>query len=118
MAKKITSINSIKKRLKKVLENQGNYMEGIEPLIEITAGMLHVYFLAMNDIDSLEFTFVEEVTREGNVKLAPHPAIKVAREQAEMVRRQLRELRLTIATVEGVSDDDMDDLMDAVNSIE
>lgn len=118
MAKKIASINSIKKRLKKVLENQGNYIEGIDTLLETTAGMLHVYFLAMNDIESLESSFVEEITREGNIKLAPHPAIKVAREQAEMVRRQLRELRLTIATVEGVNDDDMDDLMDSVNSVE
>ena len=117
MAKKIAGINTIKKRLKTALENQGNYIEGIETLIEITAGNLYAYYLALRDVEELEASFVEEITREGNIKLAPHPAIKTVRDQSEMIRKQLRELRLTIATVEGVSDDDMDDLMDSVNSV-
>lgn len=118
MAKKIESINSIKKRLKTALENQGNYIEGIDILIEITARNLYAYYLAVRDVEELETSCVEEITREGNIKLAPHPAIKIARDQSEIIRRQLRELRLTIATVEGGSGDDMDDLMGAVNSIE
>lgn len=115
--KKITGVNIIKKRLKKVLENQGSYTEGIDTLIETTAGSIYAYYLALRDVEGLEESFVVETTREGNDKLAPHPAIKVLREQAEMIRRQLRELRLTIATVEGVGDDDINDLIDEVESV-
>lgn len=118
MAKKIAGINTIKKRLKKALEDQGSYTEGIDTLIETTAGNLYAYYLALRDVEELDSSFVEEVTREGNVKLAPHPAIKVVRDQSEMIRKQLRELRLTLATVESVNGDDMDDLIDSVNSIE
>jgi len=117
MAKKIASINSIKKRLKTALENQGSYIEGIDLLVETTAGNLYAFYLASKDVEELASSCMEEVTREGNIKLAPHPAIKIMREQSEIIRRQLRELRLTIATVEGISDDDMNDLIDSVNSV-
>lgn len=117
-AKKIAGINTIKKRLKKALEKQGSYNEGIDTLIETTAGNLYAYYLALRDVETLDESFVIEKTREGNEKLAPHPAIKIMREQTEMVRRQLRELRLTLATAEGMSDDEMDDLYDSVNGVE
>lgn len=118
MAGRIASINIIKKRLKKALKKQGSYTEGIDTLIETTAGNLYAYYLAVRDIEELETSFVTEITREGNEKLAPHPAIKVVRDQSEIIRRQLRELRLTLATAEGMGDDDMDDLMDSVNNVE
>ena len=118
MAKKIPGVNTIKKKLKIALENQGNYIEGIDTLIEVTAGNLYAYYLALRDVEELEFSYVTELTRELNVKLSPHPAIKTMREQSEMIRRQLRELRLTISTVEGIGDDEMNDLIDSVNSIE
>nr|DAM03164.1 MAG TPA: terminase small subunit [Caudoviricetes sp.] len=118
MAKKITGINTIEKRLKKVLENQGSYNEGIDTLIETTAGNLYAFYLARRDVEALDCSFVEEETREGNIKLVSHPAIKTLRDQGEMVRRQLRELRLTIATAEGMGIDDLTDLIDEVNNVQ
>lgn len=117
MEKKLASINTLKNRLKKALKNQGSYSEGIEILIEQTAGNLYAYNLALRDIEDLEESFVVEITREGNEKLAPHPAIGIMRNQSEMIRKQLRELRLTLATVEGIDGDEMDDLIDSVESV-
>lgn len=117
MAKKIVGINTIEKRLKKTLENQGSYNEGLDILIEMTAGNLYAYHLARRDVETLDESFVVETTREGNEKLAPHPAIKIMREQTEMVRRNLRELRLTLATAEGMGDDEFAEFIDEVNKI-
>ena len=116
--KKITGINIIKKRLKKILENQGNYSEGIDTLLEITAGNIYDYKLARRDIEELEATFIEETTREGHVRLVEHPVFKTARLCSENIRKMLRELRLTTATAEGFDDDEMDDLINSVNDIE
>ena len=118
MAKKLPSVNSIRKKLKKILEKQGSYSEGIDTIIEITAGNLYAYYLALQDVEELAESFVEEITREGNIKLAPHPAIKTLRDQSEMIRRQLREMRLTLSTAEGSGDDELDDLIEEVNSVE
>ena len=115
--KKIVSINTIKKRLKNALENQGSYNEGIDTLIETTAGNLYAYYLARRDVESLDESFVVEVTREGNEKLMPHPAIKTMKEQSEMVRRLLRELRLTLSTADGMGGDEIDDFEDEVNGV-
>jgi hypothetical protein len=86
-------------------------------MIEITAGNLYAYYLIVKDVESLTTTDIIEKTREGNDKKRTAPVIRELREQSEMARRCLRELRLTIATVEGINDDDMDDLMNSVNSV-
>lgn len=117
MAAKITGINTIKKRLKKDLENQGSYNEGLDTLIEMTAGNLYAYYLARRDVESLDESFVVEITREGHEKLSPHPAIKIMREQTEMVRKNLRELRLTLSTAEGMGDDEFAEFIDEVNNV-
>lgn len=115
--KKLSSINALKNRLKRALKKQGSYSEGIEILIEQTAGNLYAYHLALRDIEELDESFVVEVTREGNEKLAPHPAIGIMRNQSEMIRKQLRELRLTLATIEGVEGDELDELYKQVEGI-
>lgn len=115
--KKIVSINTIKKRLKTALENRGSYSDGIDILIETTAGNLYAYYLALRDVEALDKSFVEEKTREGNIKLVSHPAIKTLNDQSEMIRKQLRELRLTLATDEGMDSDELDDFMDEVENV-
>lgn len=115
--KKLTSINTLKNRLKKALKNQGSYSDGIDILIEQTAGNLYAYNLALRDVEDLEESFVIELTRENNEKLTPHPAIGVMRNQSEMIRKQLRELRLTLSTLEGVDGDELDDMYKEIEAI-
>lgn len=115
--RKLPSINTLKNRIKKALKNQSSYSEGIEILIEQTAGNLYAYGLALRDVEGLDESFVIEKTREGNEKLAPHPAIGIMRNQSEMIRKQLRELRLTLATVGGIDGDEMDDIINSVDSL-
>ncbi|MDR2057647.1 MAG: hypothetical protein LBP83_05090 [Dysgonamonadaceae bacterium] len=116
-SKKTVKKFTLASRIKKTLKEQGSYFTGLDAMIEITAGNMYAYFLIMDDVESLDSAEITEKTREGNDKKRIHPAIRELRDQSEMVRRCLRELRLTIATVEGVSDDDMGDLMDSVNSV-
>jgi len=70
------------------------------------------------DIEKLPNTYVEEVTREGNIKLTPHPAFKVLVSTGEITRRSLRELGLTINSVAGTSgEDDVEDLIESVQKL-
>lgn len=116
--KKIVKKTTIVSRIRKVLKDQEDYIPGLEFLIEITAGNLYAYYLIMRDVEELESTEITELTREGNMKKRVHPAIRELREQSEMVRKCLRELKLTIATIEGIGEDDMDELIDTVNEVE
>lgn len=87
-------------------------------MIEITAGNLYAYFLIMKDVEDLKAASITEKTREGHDKKQADPVLRALREQTDEVRKCLRELKLTLATVAGVNDDEMDDLIDSVNSVE
>ena len=111
-------INKIASRIKKILKEQGTYFPGLDFMIEIMAGNMYAYYKIIKDVKDLSTTDVVEITREGNPKKRVHPLFRELREQSEEVRRCLRELKLTISTVDGIADDDMGDLIDSVNSIE
>lgn len=117
MAKKIT-INQYKNKIRKALKDQDNYSKDMESAILLAAGNMFAYELALGDLEDLECTYVEEVSREGNIKMVPHPAFRVFKDTSESVRRSLRELQLTLATIQGSSEnDDLDNLVDEVNNI-
>lgn len=111
-------INKIKSRIRKALKEQGSYSKDMESIIELTAGNFVAYYLALRDVEGLTESYVVEVTREGNEKLSPHPAIKTLRETTEIIRRCLRELRLTVATVDPDNDDYDDGINDLTNAVE
>lgn len=111
-------INKIKSRIRKALKEQGSYSKDMESIIELTAGNFVAYYLALRDVEALTESYVVEVTREGNEKLSPHPAIKTLRETTEIIRRCLRELRLTVATVDPDNDDYDDGINDLTNAVE
>ena len=117
--KKVTGINTIKKRLKNALENQGSYNEGMDTLIEMTAISLQsLYEIAVERQASPNPTLIEK-SRESNDKTVPNPLYKMQMEQIELIRKLLRELRLTLATVEGGGEgDEINDLYDEVNNVE
>lgn len=116
--KKIPKITTLNSRIKKALKDQGTYFPGMDFMIELTAGNMHAYYLILRDVEKLTTTDIIEKTREGNDKKQTEPSLKSLREQSEMVRKCLRELRLTLATVEGVGDDEFEDLIDKVNNVE
>jgi hypothetical protein len=111
-------INKIKSRIRKALKEQGSYSKDMESIIELTAGNFVAYYLALRDVESLTESYVVEMTREGNEKLTPHPAIKTLRDTTEIIRRCLRELRLTVATVDPDNDDYEDGINDLTNTVE
>lgn len=62
--------------------------------------------------------FIEEISREGNIKLAPHPAYKTLKDSQESVRKSLRELGLTLSTLAVDDNDEMSKLVEEVDSVE
>jgi hypothetical protein len=115
--KKVLKKSTLISRIKKILKDQGDYFPGLDFMIEITAGNLYAYYIIIRDVEALTNTEITEVTREGNEKKKTHPVLAELRKQTETVRRCLRELKLTLATIEGVSDDEMEDLMSSVNDV-
>ncbi len=114
----MASVGALKGRIRKALREQNNYSKDMESAILLAAGNLFAYELALKDLEELDCTYVEEISREGNIKLVPHPAFKVFKDASESVRRSLRELQLTLATLEGTTEnDDLDILVESVNKV-
>ena len=113
----MATVRSLKNKIRKALRQQGNYSKDMESAIYLAAGNLFAYELA--DLESLECSYVSEISREGNERLVPHPAFKTFKDASESVRRSLRELQLTLATLEGTTEgDELDELVSAVNKVE
>lgn len=108
-------LSDIKNRIKEALKNANEYSESMDMLIEITAGNMRAYQIALADIENIENSYVSETTRENNVKLSPHPAFKILIEESEMIRKCLRELRLTLSTAVGGDGDELDEMIKTVN---
>ena len=114
----MASVGALKGRIRKALREQNNYSKDMESAILLAAGNLFAYELALKDLEELDCTYIEEISREGNIKLVPHPAFKVFKDASESVRRSLRELQLTLATLEGTTEnDDLDILVESVNKV-
>lgn len=114
----MASIGTIKSRIRKALKEQNNYSKDMESAILLAAGNLFAYQMALSDLEKLDCTYITEISREGSERLVPHPVFRVFKDASESVRRSLRELQLTLATLEGTTEnDDLDNLVESVNSV-
>lgn len=117
--KKITSINTIKKRLKNALENNSSYNEGMDTLIETTAISMQALYEIAAERQSNPKPTITEKSREGNERTVANPLYKMQIDQIELIRKLLRELRLTLSTNEGEGEgDEINDIYDSVNGVE
>ena len=116
---KTPSISDIKVRITTALENQGSYNKGMDMLIEVTAfAFRSLYEISERGKRKIKPT-LNEKTREGNIKIVPNPIYRMQIDQIELIRKLLRELRLTSLTVEGGSEEDeIDKLYESVNGVE
>lgn len=113
------TIKAVKARIRSALKKQGNYSKNMETAISLAAGSYMAFQIALQDLEALEHSYVEELTREGNIKLVPHPAFKTLATASEAVRKALRELRLTLTSLDGPTDnDDVDELVNKVESVD
>lgn len=116
----MSDLKKIENNIRKALKQQGTYSKDMDTAIYLAAVNIMALNIAVKDIQDLETTVIEEKSRENNIKLVAHPAFKVLDTTSEAVRKCLRELRLTLATVEAVDDDSEDGingLIDAVDSV-
>lgn len=105
------------KKIRRSLKDNNSYTPEMEMAITMCAISLMAMDKAKEDIENLTECYVEEVSREGNVRLVAHPSFKVLKDSSESVRRSLRELGLTMGTLVGASDDDVSDLVNEVNKV-
>lgn len=118
-SKKIPNINTIKKRLKNALDKQGSYDEGMDALIETTAISMQALYEIAEERRTNPKPLLIEKSRENNDKTVPNPLYKMQIEQIELIRKLLRELRLTLATVEGGGEgDEINEMYDEVNNVQ
>lgn len=118
-SKKIPNINIIKKRLKNALDKQGSYDEGMDALIETTAISMQALYEIAEERRTNPKPLLIEKSRENNDKTVPNPLYKMQIEQIELIRKLLRELRLTLATVEGGGEgDEINEMYDEVNNVQ
>lgn len=103
----------IERKIRAAMKLQGTYSKSMEITISLAAGPLFAYMKARNAVEDLDKDCCEiRTSREGNLYKVVHPEYKLMLDMAEMVRKYLRELRLTRATIEGfVDDDDVDRLV-------
>lgn len=113
----MATVSGIKTKIRAALKNQGTYSEDLEICIGMVAGSYYAFLLAQKDIEKLKCSYIEEVSRENNVKLVPHPAFKTLKDSQESVRKGLRELGLTLSTLSVSDDDELSDLIEDVESV-
>lgn len=114
----MSDLKKIENNIRKALNQQGTYSKDMDTAIYLAAVNILALNIAVKDIQDLETTVVEEKSRENNIKLVAHPAFKVLDTTSEAVRKCLRELRLTLATVEAVDDQDEDGIDGIVDAVE
>lgn len=113
---KITT-KSIEQKLRKAMKEQDTYSPAMEFTITIAAGLLLGFYKARSDVEELTGCCTTRLSREHNEYKVPHPEFKMMADLAEQIRKYLRELRLTRATIEnGADEDDVDQLINAVTA--
>lgn len=99
------SYDSIVKKLRKAMREQGTYSKAMEISISLAAGSYMAYLKACDAIKDMDICS-ERKSREGHVYKIINPEFTVMVDMAEQTRKALRELRLTRATIESGSDED------------
>lgn len=100
-----------------MMKQQGTYSEAMDLLIEVAAGIYMAFLKVKKDVESLEKSCTSRTSREKNEYKIAHPEFKMLMELGDAVRKHLRDLRLTRATIESGSDeDDVDKLINDVES--
>jgi|WetSurMetagenome_2_1015567.scaffolds.fasta_scaffold31885_2 hypothetical protein len=111
-------LDAIKRKIRKAMKEQETYSPAMDITIELTARN-YLFFLMASDglIKSGKLT-VNERTRENHIKKVVAPEYATCSDCTDKIRKLLRELRLTRATIEGGAEiDDLTELSDKVADI-
>lgn len=114
---KIPALSTIVTKIRRALKSQGTYTEDLEIAIATTAGAYRAFLVAQEDVVSLDKTYYETMSREGNIKYVSHPAIKTMKDTQSMVLEGLKNLGLTLNTLTTGGDDPIADLEEKMRRI-
>lgn len=110
-------INFYERKLRAALKEQNTYSKGMEFSIRQCAGVWLCYEKVLDEIANLDEAFITTISREGNKRYYRHPVLAELSEQAENLRKGLRELRLTPSTAISTDADEVEELINEVESI-
>lgn len=111
----MSDLDDIKGIIRTAMESQGTYTPDLDLCVTLCAGSFIAFKIALGDIIKKKRSYITEVSREGNKKIVSHPSFKTLFDALEVTRKQLGELGLTLRTLSSSDDDEVNDLMDAVN---
>jgi len=106
----------IEAKIKKALKEQGTYTPALDMIITSCACSYCVMISAYSDIEDNDVTGVELSREEHETKKA-NPACRVFFDAHESTRKALRELGLTLSTLVSSEDDEVSDMIGAVNEV-
>lgn len=109
---------NIKDKIRDALSRQGSYSESLEILIDSAAETCYLKSMAFRDAKKAKSSFYEEITREGNTRLVMHPAVKAYNMYKASLNKDLRDLGLTLSALSVADDDELETLIDDVESVE
>lgn len=111
----VKSIADYKKLIVRTLKKEGVYKSGLTFQIYALASALNTLDKVNRDIEGLECTTVQEVTRYGH-KIAQHPAFKIQRDAQASITKQLKVLGLSTEAL--MADDEHDPLLEVTKRVQ
>lgn len=98
--------SDFKKDIERALRATARYSKGLDFQITALAGAMRTLAIANAEIDELESTTIDVVSRYGNETKAPHPVFKTQKDAQEMITKMMKALSLTAEDLSGAVDDD------------
>lgn len=111
----MSHLDDVKGIIRTAMESQGTYTPDLDLCVTLCAGSFVAFEIALGDIIKKKKSYITEVSREGNKKIVSHPSFKTLFDALEVTRKQLGELGLTLRTLSSSDDDEVNDLINAVN---
>lgn len=105
----------IEAKIKKALEEQDTYTSALDFVIASCACSYCVMVAAYDEMEKADGVTIVEMSREMNEIKKANPAAKIMFDANEATRKSLRELGLTLSTLASSEDDEVNDLLSAVN---
>lgn len=90
-------VYNVRRYIIRLLKEQNSYSPELSYQVELLATSIIVYKKIRDEIFKEDFSMtVEEISREGNTKLKAHPIMFLYIKQDQVVRRNLKSLRMNL----------------------
>ena len=112
----MSDLDDIKNRIINAMISEGTYNPNLDLYIEICADTCAAFKKVSSDVlGKRTKSFVKEITREDNEKLASHPSYKIFPSFSDAASKRLGELGLAPKDISPKKEDEVGELVNDVN---